>query len=357
MMAAWNLKRTPLILSSIMTSMWFKSLTGFTEESPEQVRSNLELDGQTITSRINGRRMACGQLETPTLGELRQMALDGTTDNGRLTVREVVADTKQLHQESENAGSMFQVASQFNLLEMISPSISPEKGVGIYENDMTQGPACAVAAGAGTIYRNYFASVGDQIGQTSDNQIDCLRDMGEQLGNNEGRLWTMNNGYAQASAEGLADISSQIMAMEEPERDTLRDQLRIGIQWDTEVTLGDCGHLVTQAYCSALPVSYSHHSEELWEAFSRIVLEASYEATLAAALINFNRAEKKTVYLTLLGGGAFRNNINWILDAISRGIDRYSDYPLDVVIVSYGQSNPLVQELCRSKLVSDTNFL
>ncbi len=51
---------------------------------------------------------------------------------------------------------MFQVASQFNLLEMISPNVTPDDGIGIYENDPTQGPACAIACGAGTIYRNYL---------------------------------------------------------------------------------------------------------------------------------------------------------------------------------------------------------
>lgn len=41
----------------------------------------------------------------------------------------------------------FQVASQFNLLEMISPRIAPEQGVGIYAGDSTQGSAGAIAAG------------------------------------------------------------------------------------------------------------------------------------------------------------------------------------------------------------------
>jgi hypothetical protein len=64
-----------------------------------------------------------------------------------------------MHQRPENAGALFQVASQFNLLEMMSPSVTPEQGVTRYERDPTQGPACAVAAGAATIYRNYFAKV------------------------------------------------------------------------------------------------------------------------------------------------------------------------------------------------------
>ena len=36
------------------------------------------------------------------------------------------------------------MASQFNLLEMTVPGIIPEKGVGIYEFDKTQGSACAI---------------------------------------------------------------------------------------------------------------------------------------------------------------------------------------------------------------------
>ena len=60
----------------------------------------------------------------------------------------------------ENAGALFQVASQLNLLEMTGPEVTPEDGVTIYQDDRTQGPACAIAAGAATIYRNYFAPVG-----------------------------------------------------------------------------------------------------------------------------------------------------------------------------------------------------
>jgi hypothetical protein len=34
--------------------MWFKDLTGFREETPEQVRSAIILSGNTITSKVNG---------------------------------------------------------------------------------------------------------------------------------------------------------------------------------------------------------------------------------------------------------------------------------------------------------------
>src|SRR5258705_11006186 len=86
-----------------------------------------------------------------------------------------------MHQVPENAGALFQVASQFNLLEMVSPTVTPEQGVTRYQHDRTQGPACAIATGAATIYRNYFVPVGGSHGQTTERQLDGLADLGGTL--------------------------------------------------------------------------------------------------------------------------------------------------------------------------------
>jgi hypothetical protein len=182
--------------------MWFETLVGFYEESPQQVRDNIAVDGEMLKSYVNGKLFVCGRLETPTLAQLRKRVHSSEHKIGKISVREVVANVQHLHENESNAGSLFQVASQFNLLEMVSPTVTPEQGVGIYERDRTQGPACAIAAGAGTIYRNYFAIVNGQIGQSASNQIDCLADIGAALGNSENRLWTMKNGYALASRFG-----------------------------------------------------------------------------------------------------------------------------------------------------------
>ena len=130
--------------------MWFETLTDFAEESPQQVRENITVDGQALTSHVNGKVLVYGQLETPTLAELRERVHASGHESGKMSVREVVGDVQHLHTNVSNAGSVFQVASQFNLLEMASPSVTPECGVGIYEHDRTQGPTCAIAAGAGT---------------------------------------------------------------------------------------------------------------------------------------------------------------------------------------------------------------
>lgn len=325
--------------------MWFEALTGLDDESAALVRANIVVDGETMTCTANGRTMICGRLETSTLAELRAYIRSENPPQGTLKVSEVVGDVQHLHMQPANAGAFFQVASQFNLLEMVSPSVTPERGVGIYENDRTQGPACAIACGAGTIYRNYFAEVNGRIGQTSDNQIDCLRDLGEALGNTDQRLWLMRNGYAQVSARGLREISQRLSAADESERDSLRQLLRIGIHWGTQVTLDDCTHTVTQAYCSALPVAYSSHSVELWADFAQLVLEAAYEATLCAATLNWMQTGNDKVFLTLLGGGAFGNRDDWILGAIQRALRSISDVPLEIAIVSYGYSKPGVQKL------------
>lgn len=325
--------------------MWFETLTGFPEESPQQVRENITVDGQALISHVNGKVLVYGQLETPTLAELRERILAGGHKSGKISVREVVADVQHLHTNVSNAGALFQVASQFNLLEMASPSVTPERGVGIYEHDRTQGPACAIAAGAGTIYRNYFASVNGQTGQSANNQIDCLADIGTALGNTESRLWEMKNGYALASQSGLVEISQRLQASSESELDRLRQLLRIGIQWNTQVTLNDSRHTVSQAYCSALPVAYSQHASHLWEAFARLILEAAYEATFCTAILNAMIHGNNRLFLTLLGGGAFGNETGWIIRGIQRALNLYKDVDLDVIIVSYSASNRYVQQL------------
>ena len=325
--------------------MWFEKLTGFREISPEHVRENIRVEGTQMRSLVNGRVCTCGRLEIASLERLRRRVALHKKPQDMTHVEEVVADVQALHIDEANAHALFQVASQFNLLEMTSPSIAPEDGIDRYEEDHTQGPACAIAAGAGTIYRNYFVDVDGQIGQSAKKQIDCLHDLGEALGNDRNRLWTMKNGYALASEKGLTEISRTLRQASPDEIDRLRGLLRIGIQWESEVTLGMAHHTVSQAYCAALPVAYSRHASVLWEDFARLILEASYEATFCAAILNAAQNGNHTLYLTLLGGGVFGNDTVWIIDAMERALVKFRDFALDVKIVSYGSSRPEVREL------------
>jgi hypothetical protein len=257
-------------------------------------------------------------------------------------MRVVTGDVRRLHRDPENAGALFQVASQFNLLEMVSPDVTPEHGVTRYQSDRTQGPACAIAAGAATLYRNYFVPVGGSQGQTARRQLDGLADLGDALSSATkrpvGDLWTMQNGYALGTRTGLDAIAHHLGTLTPEQLDVLRGKLRIGIHHDVEVTeaAGPDRPRVSQSFCSALPVAYSGVPPAHSEPFAVLVLEAAYEATMWATVLNAHRGASNVIFLTLLGGGAFGNPGNWIHAALRRALKLMTPYALDVRLVSHG---------------------
>ena len=324
---------------------WFEKLMGFEEISPENVRTHIEIEGEKLISKANGKSYRFGTLELPSLRDL-QRKINLRDFKGKISLSETVGNVGRLHCAPENNGAVFQAASQFNLLEMVHPTVTPEKGVGIYENDATQGPACAIACGAGTVYRNYFVPLNGQVGQTEHHQINCLSLFEDFFNNEKFRLWSMRNGYCYPTAQGLERINAYISAMDEDEREILKGKLKVGIQWNAEVTTANKDQIVSQVYCSALPIGYvSGFPEQQWESFAKIILEATYEATFYAALINLENGGSNRLLLTLVGGGVFGNKTEWILDAIKKSVQKFRNTDLDVRIVSYGQSNVMVRKM------------
>jgi len=318
-----------------MSDDWFSRLTGFPEGAYDVTRGLLRVEDDHLISTVTGARHGIGTLSLPTLARLR-----GDTNVARAersTVRCMIGEARALHADPDFDGALFQVASQFNLLEMTSPQVTPEDGVTRYVDDHTQGPACAVAAGAATIYRNYFAPVGDARGQTRDRQVDALAHVGEALSATLGRpvseLWTMRNGYALCTREGLRAITDLLAHGTDADCDDLRGRLAVGLHRHVQVTDVPVPRRVSQAFCSALPVAYGDGRPTEWEAFARLVLEAAYEATLLAAV----GSESNVVLLTRLGGGVFGNADAWIDDAIVRAVEIVQDAGLDIRLVSHGR--------------------
>ena len=328
---------------------WFERLTGAREGTPDQVRRQLVVEGEHLVCPANGRRARLGRLEMPRLDTLRARCAalglrPGTS--GTAPVGSLRGDVRRLLAAPAQAGALVQVASQFNLLEMVGPDVTPEQGVTRYAGDPTQGPACAIAAGAATIYRNHFVPVDArgtldgppvQAGQSRDRQLDALVDLGEALGHGPGRaLWDWRNGYALCSAAGLAAISGRLAVASDDDVDALRGRLRIGLHHDVEVTDAPCspGPLVSQAFCSALPVAYGRPAPRDWAPFARLVLEAAYEATLSAAACRAAQGGSPRVLLTRLGGGAFGNDAAWIDAALERALRGAAPWGLDIVMVS-----------------------
>ena len=189
---------------------------------------------------------------------------------------------------------------------------------------------------------NYFALVGGGFGQTAERQLDGLADLGATLGSALHRpveaLWKMQNGYALCTQAGLDLITEHLRALDTQQLDALRPKLCIGIHRDVEVTeaVGENRPLVSQAFCSALPVAYSSVAPSQWKSFASLVLEGAYEATLWAAVQNAQHGASNVVLLTSLGGGAFGNDESWIVGTMRRALGMMRETELDTKLVSYG---------------------
>lgn len=332
---------------------WFEKLAGFRESDYVGTRAKFEVVDTQLRSLVNGASYGIGKFELTSLQALREKAEVASPPVGRLKVSIETGNVRLMHRKPANAGALFQVASQFNMLEMTGPSVTPEQGVTRYQSDPTQGPACAIAAGAATIYRNYFVPVGSAPGQTAERQLDGLADVGETLGKALNvpveSLWRMRNGYALAERAGLDLIARHLGTLDARQTDALRGRLSIGLHWDVEATEAEGGErsLVSQAFCSAVPVAYSGIAPGHWERFAVLILEAAYEATMWAAVLNAQRGVSNVVFLTFLGGGAFGNEDRWIHASIRRALKSVAAYGLDVRLVCYSTPGTAVKQLVK----------
>lgn len=277
-----------------------------------------------------------GRFDTPTLAQLRHMAKRCPLP-GKLKLSTIRADVTDLHRDPDNDRSTFQVASQFNCLEMMGPNVSPAAGVGIYERDDTQGPACAIACGAATIARNYFY-------QTPEDQIDNLSLLQQALAAGTDlapyELWSMQNGYPLVHASALKALQPlmDICHHSERTRHMLSGLLKVGNLVGAEVSLSppEKGNVVNQVFVSALPISYMYEIRtqiDRLAGFARLILDASYEATVLAAQINAYKGYSKRLFLTRVGGGVFGNRDQWIDDAIGRAVARSQGLDLEIIMV------------------------
>ncbi|BBP43267.1 hypothetical protein [Thiosulfativibrio zosterae] len=265
---------------------------------------------------------------------------------------EWVGDVQVLHQDPKNQNAIFQVASQFNLLEMVSPRVTPLAGITGYAYDKTQGPVCAMACAAGTLYRNYLVDMAGQKGQTDQCQLNMLDEFERAANHKKHGFWTMQNGYVMPSKPGLVKFKQFLSALSTEEAENLKALIKVGLQQNTQVTLNQAQHCVSQVYCSALPLAYHPYQDDLWQPFAQWVLDAAYEATFHHALLEKHRTGNRRIYLTLLGGGAFGNPTDWIIHAIEKSLHQFANCNLEIIFVSYGQSSQAVQSLLKRAGVS-----
>lgn len=314
---------------------WFEHLFGFKEEEYLITRDQFDYADETLISRINGRHFQAGSFNTPSIAMLRENA---SRWFGESTIRhEVVDDVLLLHADPANSLDMFQVASQFNALEFPSPDARPEDGITGYASDPTQGPACSLAAAAGTVFRNYFINLETQIGQTESKQLNNLEAL--ELSLTEGPYWKVRNGYVESDTESLDSFDAEVSSRS---WDDLVGAVKIGLQARTEVVFRNrfsqltSPHLVNQAFCAAVSCAYNNCPTESWKNLAQVALDAAYEGTLLAAAIQRDAGVGSgRVWLTLIGGGAFGNEDEWIYSAMKRALTKVTNLKLDIRICHY----------------------
>ncbi len=370
---------------------WFEETFGFRERNYHHTRKQFQLEqnNSILHSLANGRKFHIGTFETPSVEELnyrlQTLALnnhssnnDNNNEDSNDTISTIAStktattttsnslplpssayaereatiefqhmicgNLKGLLQDPNNAGSVFQVASLFNCLEMTNAQIKPDEGITEYTNEdhrFRQGPVCAVACSAGSIYRNYFVNEYGQGGKKG-RQINCLEDAGEVLGNEKDTYWKMQNGYAIPSdRESMCRLKRKIYGGFLMSREAM-NKIQVGVHWDTEVVQRlerpDQGrHCVTQVHCGAFPINFATNSRMRdFEPFAKLILDAAYQATFAVAAIKALESNQRVnVYLTKIGGGKFGNRSRWVVDAIRKSLRKYEDYPLNVYLVHH----------------------
>lgn len=253
-------------------------------------------------------------------------------------------DVGAMQADPNNIDAVFQVASNFSALEPTGITHYTEIGITGYISDLTQGPFASISAAPGLFYRMYGifydpAKEPREWRQTKKHQIELLG--GGLTYPHLKKVFPITNGYV--------NYRDYTEALEVPLTKKDYEEIRIGYHRDIQVLYGftthnsqydvdDKNQMINQVFTAAidfgnLNAKFKNNPAVIERA--KALLDAAYEGTLLAAATN----KKKKVFLTLIGGGVFGNDISWIADAIRKQKNIIKDYGLDVTLIVYKYSS------------------
>jgi hypothetical protein len=224
-------------------------------------------------------------------------------------------DTYALQFNAPN-NAMYQVASNFNCIEVASEYVNPFSGKYLTKlmSDSTQGPSASGGAGYGAILR---------LIMHKKNPINLLSDT--QLKPVNGKL-------------RYFDLKDHID----------NDSIKIGLHTDVRATYSRYwdnfeynpnGPIIDQVFTSTCICSNNKPNK-----LSEILLQSAYDGTYLAAIY---RQTPKLV-LTLIGGNMFMNSLQQIAGAIANSHKKYAQYmnpKCEVVIPLYTKSDFFLESL------------
>ena len=264
---------------------------------------------------------------TPFFSTVKYVVLFISTEKKKIIVKhKKTKDVFYEHVKAMGKNAIFQAASQFNYLEMISPMYRPSNGITNYVNDNSQGPKCALATPGATLYRNWAL--------TSDiHQLNGLKNIMKYC-----QGLSFQNGYIHYDGtpfEIAQENVNQLLQIAVTTAGVMLNQIPLNIQNKHITKCNSSDFLVSNAWCSAISLGYLPQNVKYSpyiQKFAEQILYATYLLTLRMAAFHPNI---NTVYLTFVGGGFFENKYEWILNAMLSAIKSIQYMPLKVIILHY----------------------
>lgn len=341
------------IHAMIESELFFNTIIGVSEKTFLQwyaepaklnrIKNILHFDAEKaifyLKNLETNKQYQAGFFQTYSIKELRNIGY-AKKGNGSFNVIEgkniqnstykALVDINALQADPTNYDALFQVVSSAYALKPFS--IPFEHGVTPYIADFTQGALAQVSAAPGLIYRMYYLFYNEHIPahewlQTDKHHINLLGNSGIH------------------GEKGMADYLKADTFIE--------DAICIGYHRDVQVTYGainkNCRNLVTdnqiinQSLVTAIDLSSINSdlaSHEKLHVAAKQMIKAAYEGTLRVAAIH----NKKKVFLTLAGGGLFKNPLAWIAEALHAMYDFIVDAGLEVFLIIYDSEHPNIKE-------------
>lgn len=285
---------------------WFDIAFGF-KESEANVKNNIEIFPETHSMLIKPKSVIrkFGEFKIKSLSDYPEPSLFPGSfkiviGNGRRTKHIEKIDSKLMQFDNKKYnGSTFQVASNFNCLEFMTPFQKRSEGITNYAFDPTQGPNCCLACPYSILWRNYFMEPVNLLDETDI----CVDPPG--------------SGYPLINSSHRCEYNFDKL------------KFKVGVQYGCEVFNEDI--FVNHVFCASLSFGQGVQPSELNYALNFELLKVEYRLTILAAM----ESNSNYLILTLLGAGVFKAPINDIIRAIEYNMDLILNSGLKVKLIIF----------------------
>jgi hypothetical protein len=305
-------------------------------------------------------QVSVGDLRKKSEDILKNKALGGGTFNvieainpsdADGTLRQV--DIGAMQADPKYRDAFFQVASNFNALELVSKN-DQMTDITNYTKDLTQGPFASIAAPYALIYRHYYMfnrqypNDPTQWKQTPAHQINFL----------DKTDIPVTNSYVDFSKTAPGAIKNFAV-----------ENIKVGTHRDVRILFGYMPNLkqfekvtdprqkINQIFTAAVDFgsNWKFKTDDKAIKIAKSILDAAYEGTIRVAFVTHQDklAEwdklggsgqirpNNSVVLTLVGGGVFQNDFDWIADAIVKNKDFIVRSGMHVELVIFNASQDM----------------